>query len=101
MSLLGNMTVITGADGYAQHQGIATEKTLAVQVKGDDTQTWKLQGSLDEGESWYEIDDSDSVTSAAVDGAPRVFTVSSYSMIRVFVSDTAQTYTAHFKGIDS
>lgn len=89
--------LLIGADGY---EVIATQtlRKLVVQVTGDDTLTWKLQGSLD-GSRWYDVENEAGAPTTAVNAVPQAFTVDKFSQCRLWASNSGASLVVSMKGI--
>lgn len=98
MSNSGSFTMAFDADGYSQSLRWEDDTSVAMQVTGDESFTWKLQGSLDK-QHWFDLEDGDSAVTVYVDTDPREFDVSAYRHGRVWVDDGyASDYLLSFKG---
>ena len=98
---MADITMTFAADGYSQAFDVSMCSYIAVQVRPDDSATWKIQGSMMEKPTatlhWFDIDDDDGVDEHTVDDPPVKFDVDKYVVIRVWASDPAKATTLHLK----
>lgn len=95
---MAKLQLTIGGDGYSQSFSFEAASYVCLEVwEADDSITWKLQGTLDDGRTWYDLEDDEGNLTRTCQTRPKKFDVDYYTSGRISTSKSDGTFTGYIK----